>query len=249
MSNIHLKIFWPLGIEHVYLDLHNTEEGQVLKTFQKVEGEGWCTYDAKVTSFPKTASLEGLHLEYKRSAQASVATQALTYWGVTNIFRDEKTGDLRASWKDVEFRENDVTVPLTITERAVGTMDRVTRPSQPQLRAFLLDEDKCCAISGETQAEALEAAHVVSVESCGTDSPSNALLLRSDLHRLFDADLLYFIVGESKAVAHFSDKLDKESKYSRSELQPLTGKTFNRVAEALRAVQAHREQKTARFCN
>jgi putative restriction endonuclease len=50
--------------------------------------------------------------------------------------------------------------------------------------------DSACAISGESVVEVLEAAHIVSHSETGVNHSGNGLLLRSDLHRLFDASLI-----------------------------------------------------------
>lgn len=47
-----------------------------------------------------------------------------------------------------------------------------------------------CAFSGCDAVEALEAAHVMGVAAGGSDQPANGLLLRSDLHTLFDLNLI-----------------------------------------------------------
>lgn len=55
-----------------------------------------------------------------------------------------------------------------------------------RLRADLLAEDGKCVMSGETMAEILEAAHIVPVKEGGEDSIENAIMLRTDVHRLYD---------------------------------------------------------------
>lgn len=47
-----------------------------------------------------------------------------------------------------------------------------------------------CAISGCAVLQVLEAAHIVPYRGPQTNTPDNALLLRADLHTLFDRDLL-----------------------------------------------------------
>lgn len=47
-----------------------------------------------------------------------------------------------------------------------------------------------CAITGETIAEVIEAAHIVPHSKAGVNHTDNGLLLRSDVHKLFDANLL-----------------------------------------------------------
>lgn len=46
---------------------------------------------------------------------------------------------------------------------------------------------ECCVITGEVMPEVLDAAHIQSVEAGGPDEIENGILLRADLHRLYDA--------------------------------------------------------------
>lgn len=64
------------------------------------------------------------------------------------------------------------------------------RRGQAAFRRGLLDAYGCCAISGSTVEPALEAAHIVRYQGPGTNHLSNGLLLRADLHSLFDFGLL-----------------------------------------------------------
>jgi hypothetical protein len=76
------------------------------------------------------------------------------------------------------------------------------RPRQAAFRATLIDMyGGRCLLSGSRTPEVLEAAHVVpfSENVPGRDDALNGLLLRADLHKLFDAYLLT-IEPEKKAV-------------------------------------------------
>ena len=54
-----------------------------------------------------------------------------------------------------------------------------------------MDEyDGMCAITGEVTKAVLEAAHVIPHSEGGDNDRGNGILLRSDLHNLFDAGLL-----------------------------------------------------------
>lgn len=64
------------------------------------------------------------------------------------------------------------------------------RRGQTVFRRQLLNAYGCCAMSGSTVIETLEAAHIVPYQGPGTNHPSNGLLLRADLHTLFDLGLL-----------------------------------------------------------
>lgn len=81
---------------------------------------------------------------------------------------------------DVEF---DLPVPL----REVVMKAIAVRRGQPQFRRLLLGlYSGRCAISGYDGEAALEAAHIVPISETGDHSARNGLLLRADLHTLFD---------------------------------------------------------------
>jgi hypothetical protein len=69
---------------------------------------------------------------------------------------------------------------------------RLERQDQHLLRCLLLSEYGACQITGTRSSVALEACHIVPVKNGGLDVIENALLLRRDLHSLFDAGLLRF---------------------------------------------------------
>lgn len=71
------------------------------------------------------------------------------------------------------------------------TFSRRVRAGQPKFRANLLNAYGAqCAISGWGPAEVLEAAHILWHSSTGLNHIDNGILLRSDLHTLFDEGLL-----------------------------------------------------------
>lgn len=77
------------------------------------------------------------------------------------------------------------------SERAWENYQRKSRSGQTQFRNKLMKKFKSrCAFTGSSFREILEAAHIVSVEGCGSDDLENGLLLRVDCHRLFDCGLI-----------------------------------------------------------
>lgn len=76
----------------------------------------------------------------------------------------------------------------------------LARPEQQRLRQQALDVHGACVITGETVPSVLEAAHIRPVHAGGADSIDNILLLRADLHRLFDAGLLTIRQGPPPCV-------------------------------------------------
>jgi hypothetical protein len=75
--------------------------------------------------------------------------------------------------------------------RAYETARRLARPGQLQFRrdALALWGNRC-AISGTTLVTVLEAAHIVPHAQAGEMRAENSIVLRVDLHRLFDAGLI-----------------------------------------------------------
>ncbi|WP_316205339.1 HNH endonuclease [Bradyrhizobium sp. SZCCHNS3004] len=66
----------------------------------------------------------------------------------------------------------------------------IARKGQAPFRRALLDAyDGRCAVTGCTEINVLEAAHIVGHRSCGRYEVANGLLLRADWHTLFDLGL------------------------------------------------------------
>jgi HNH endonuclease len=85
-------------------------------------------------------------------------------------------------------------------ERQHELTKRLVRPGQGQFRADLIAlYDGKCVITGCHSLDAIDAAHIHEVGNDGDDVQENGILLRADLHRLFDADLMA-IDPESGAV-------------------------------------------------
>lgn len=70
-------------------------------------------------------------------------------------------------------------------------VEQTHRPGQARFkRQLLIAYRDGCAVTGETTRAVLIAAHIIPVEYNGPDTVDNGLLLRADIHLLFDAGLL-----------------------------------------------------------
>lgn len=67
------------------------------------------------------------------------------------------------------------------------------------LRFAVLAIDQECVITGECTPEALEAAHIIPASQKGADCLENMILLRSDLHKLYDRGL-FRITSDGRVV-------------------------------------------------
>lgn len=87
-------------------------------------------------------------------------------------------------------------------ERQRQTAERWARPEQAKFRERLLElYGGSCAVSGCSVLDAVDAAHIIGVDGAGEDIDSNGLILRADLHRLFDRDLM--AIDPSTGIVHF----------------------------------------------
>lgn len=87
----------------------------------------------------------------------------------------------QSSWDDDNF------VPPDTDDRNFGQRENALRPWQGQFRDKLFERygAQCC-ISQCAVPEALEAAHIIPYRGEGSNDLRNGLILRSDLHTLFD---------------------------------------------------------------
>ena len=106
---------------------------------------------------------------------------------ITIEFR-EKVEKLISQYRASEdFSDSDTLEDAT--ERMLVSIAR--RQGQPQFRERLIKAYKGkCAISGSDVKQALEAAHIIPYDGKKTNNTSNGLLLRADLHTLFDLKLI-----------------------------------------------------------
>lgn len=98
---------------------------------------------------------------------------------------------LQASPPESEGDGNDGYVPSFEDRRMVILRAIRARRGQAKFRSALIDRHgPQCMISGCTLMEIVEAAHIWPYRGDEDNAPSNGLLLRSDLHTLFDLDLV-----------------------------------------------------------
>ena len=121
-----------------------------------------------------------------------------------------------------ELQENKNRKNQTVTSRETG------------FRLAVLEEDGQCVISGENTTASLEAAHIIPVSGNGADVTGNAIMLRADLHRLYDSG--YFVIRTDGTV-QITEKEDLSNYYhdllKGAQIDPAT---LERVHQALKLV-------------
>jgi hypothetical protein len=100
--------------------------------------------------------------------------------------------------------------PNSVTDtREWESRDVATRPGQAQFRSKLLQAySSRCAVTGCDFEAILDAAHIQPFRGDESNHISNGLLLRKDIHALFDRDLIAF--GENNEV-QMSPALDRSN--------------------------------------
>ena len=108
---------------------------------------------------------------------------------------DLTTGEGSRIWKECQDRVEVALAPALSLPQVAGPSGprygapRLVQPrwGQGTFRVSVLDAyERSCAVTGEHSLPALEAAHIRSYEKHGPHEVRNGLLLRADLHRLFD---------------------------------------------------------------
>jgi putative restriction endonuclease len=111
--------------------------------------------------------------------------------GKTYDTRDEIGANL---WLDIQARVGSQETVLDVDEdRSRYGAEYLTRArlGQGAFRVLVTEAyDKRCAITGERTLPVLQASHIKPFKRSGPNRISNGLLLRSDLHLLFDAGYL-----------------------------------------------------------
>jgi acyl carrier protein len=136
---------------------------------------------------------------------------------------DEDAEQLTTVGKTIKYVEeniNDEPPPKNATEGKIQIIASIVRRrGQSKFRNALLEiYNHQCAITGYSGVEALEAAHINPFCGEGTNHPTNGLLLRADIHTLFDLHLIA-IDGKTMTVL-LSSKLENSS------YQDLAGKSL-----------------------
>ncbi|WP_236578772.1 HNH endonuclease [Streptomyces tendae] len=121
-----------------------------------------------------------------------------------------------------------VPLPLRVVDTArqviAGGHGKATirvRRGQPAFRKHLLQVfGEVCAFTGPAPVQALEAAHLYSYAANGKHHKGGGLLLRRDLHRLFDLGLI--AVNPKTKTLHLADELKQYPDYAKLDGAPLT---------------------------
>jgi HNH endonuclease len=111
--------------------------------------------------------------------------------------------------RDADERPATTRSQLQREQRAI-----LIRRGQQRFRDSLLREyqNRCC-VTGTTIIDVLQAAHIRPFSDDGPDLVENGLLLRSDIHDLFDLDEI--VIDPKTLAIYFNPPLDKDPTYAQ----------------------------------
>jgi hypothetical protein len=188
-----ISINWLESIETLKLDMGNPETWSSLSKsteYWPIDGSSnsynFVTQVEKIDEFNYRLKIQYLsklnsHLK-KNEYPWGLAELELCTAPKSGRARWQKESSPRFSkWHDIQFEW-----PFFHGQRK-KIMQSVAQREQEKFRRALLAFEPICALTGETTQSVLEGAHIISVADNGADNLGNGILLRADLHRLYDA--------------------------------------------------------------
>ena len=236
MINKGIVIYWDNSLEFIEFDCGKPESiSNTLVTFEIWDSDEDYTY--KVTPIIKKVSESTFEItiNYEKSVNPDLIDKNIS-WGKSTIIIDygALTGDAhwycesdpkqngKAQWERVD-------VPLKGKRRRVTTT-KLQREQARFRKHLLICDKKKCVLTEETTESVLEAAHIIAVSDGGSDCIGNGIILRSDLHRLYDSGA--FNILSSGSIEPILDKLSQDYVELLKSCS-LPDSTLNRIQKAL----------------
>jgi len=186
-------VYWSDSQEILEFDYSNFESIQSIKSSSEWwDSGGEYQYNIEPEITRKEAGSIEVNIKYLRSQNAHIKSDEVS-WGISSLTLKPDADSGEASWFDSHNPEENGTVrwvrldaPLKSKIRRRITTTKLQR-EQAKFRKLLLKFDKQCVLTGEPIETVLEAAHIIAVSDGGPDIPANGIMLRCDLHRLYDS--------------------------------------------------------------
>jgi hypothetical protein len=197
-SLIEVAIRWDDSREMVALDLAKLRRGEPFRIQTRERWDGGKT-ELEYRPMAKYQGLSNgtynIELRYVRSEHPHLVNTAGILWGRAIIKVAKSLRRAEAFWftspKDPDQDGGPAACRIRVlplaTARELQATSKIKRSQQAFKNRLRRLKVNTCEISGEQTLAVLDAAHVLDVEQGGPDLPNNGLLLRADLHRLFDA--------------------------------------------------------------
>ena len=239
MSSIRIiKIYWRTfhSIETIKVTLGSSPTDNEITSTREEFPEEDEVYDHKTTS-KRTINKDGSHtikIHYSLEDNPDWPEDTIGP-GTTIITVAQDLNSAKAMWNSEYNKEYDgegkcyVFTEELCKEHGLEVISRRKR-DQIRFKEIILEKDgSCCAITGEKTKSVLEAAHIIPVWAKGNELPENGLILRADIHRLYDADLFKIKDnGSIEITGQLSDHYRSILKGSK-----ISGRILKRIKKAL----------------
>lgn len=190
-----IKISWWYPTEYINIDLDNlSSETSITSSYELWPKENEVlSYNTVSAIHQRSDGVFVLTITYDSNNNPHLKNKAVC-WGVSTIEIMPGADSGTATWEDFYNPDHNGTVTWTRSGNGLRKPKKRVRTTklereQTQFRAALLSMDNCCAITGEDTERALDAAHIIPSAEGGAEVVENGILLRADLHRLYDDHL------------------------------------------------------------
>jgi len=186
-----IVIHWDCADEYVQIDVAALLAGAEIKRTSE-----WWPSERRMVTYNTTSEVHEavsggveitLHYDHSRNTHIKFEDAC---WGKSVIRFQESVPSGVVTWYDDEAQSVEAS-----WDRLSGGLfkdakreyySRLQR-EQDVFRAALLAFDRCCVISKEAMTEVLEAAHIIPSKMRGAEVVENGIILRADIHRLYDS--------------------------------------------------------------
>lgn len=201
MSAITIAVTWQAHQEIEYIDIP-TSPGihNITRTLDWWQWERqFKTYQTDGQASVSSDGTADIRIAYREEDNSSDVAGSV--WGVVELRISPDQIEGTANWYpeggskvNVKWRS----IPQALTNELLEPKGRHTRSAinrDENFRLAVLVEDGRCVITGEETQAILDAAHVIPAARHGADVIGNAIMLRADLHRLYDRG--YFTIDRN----------------------------------------------------
>ncbi|MCC4861776.1 HNH endonuclease [Vibrio splendidus] len=191
-------VYWAESQEIIKFDYGNLDSIKSVTTSSELwdSGEKYEYSIEPKLKYLTDGSVE-VTIKYESSSNTHINANEVC-WGLSKLILNQKQNSGEARWVDSnEPKQNGLCrwvrldAPLCSSERRKITSTKLQR-EQFRFRKLLMKFDGRCVLTGEENPTVLEAAHIIPVSSGGPDIPANGMILRCDLHKLYDSGAFKF---------------------------------------------------------
>nr|WP_316640017.1 HNH endonuclease signature motif containing protein [uncultured Roseateles sp.] len=194
MTTVVLTISWERAEERVRVNLEALKDGvAALRTTEKwMDHRKTVTYEPRARYSKTRNGRHILNLTYLETDHPELRGKGVI-WGASKISIAADLTSASVNWTSSppdEHTDGQANCSISIEpddrNEEREWVSRIKRRQQ-EFKATLVRCGATCEITKEPLTAVLEAAHIRDVNDGGQDIPENGILLRADLHTLFDA--------------------------------------------------------------